>query len=140
MSYQDWEPITIVKKKPVEPKFEKKEKDIIKARAAGMQVSTKKKATAASNAPSRGKETVISRKKLEDDSGDAPMKVPTISREQALAIQRKRCELKMTQAQLATRISEPVKIINEYEQGKGLPSQSILTKLERVLGIKLRGL
>lgn len=66
--------------------------------------------------------------------------VPTISREQALAIQRARVEKKMTQQQLATRISEPAKVINEYEQCKGIPNNAILAKLEKVLGVKLRGL
>ena len=32
-----------------------------------------------------------------------------------------------------------LKIIAEYEQGRAIPNQTILTKLERALGIKLRG-
>ena len=66
--------------------------------------------------------------------------VPTISRNQALAIQRARTEKKLTQQQLAARISEPAKVINEYEQCKGVPNNNILAKLERVLGVKLRGI
>jgi putative transcription factor len=30
-------------------------------------------------------------------------------------------------------------VINEYEQAKGIPNQQILAKLERALGVKLRG-
>lgn len=30
-------------------------------------------------------------------------------------------------------------MVNDYENGKAIPSQAILGKLERVLGIKLRG-
>ena len=102
----------------------------------------------------------IDKRKLEDDTSEQPMKrlpsqiffyvlhclllfwdlVPTISREQALAIQRARTAKKWTQQQLAARISEPAKVINEYEQCKGIPNNAILSKLERVLGIKLHGL
>ena len=35
------------------------------------------------------------------------------------------------------KINEPVKVVVEYEQGKAIPSQQILAKMERVLGVKL---
>jgi putative transcription factor len=41
---------------------------------------------------------------------------------------------------IAQRINEPVKIINEYEGGTAIPNQKILTKLEKILGVKLRGI
>ena len=47
---------------------------------------------------------------------------------------------KMTQAQLAQQINEKQQIIQEYESGKAIPNQQILSKLERILGVKLRGL
>lgn len=40
---------------------------------------------------------------------------------------------------LATKICEKPQIVNEYEAGKAIPNQQILGKLERALGIKLRG-
>ena len=46
---------------------------------------------------------------------------------------------KMTQAQLAQQINERPQVIQEYESGKAIPNQQILAKLERVLGVKLRG-
>lgn len=36
-------------------------------------------------------------------------------------------------------INEKPQIIQEYESGKAIPNQQILTKLERTLGAKLRG-
>lgn len=36
-------------------------------------------------------------------------------------------------------INEKPQIIQEYESGKAIPNQQILTKLERALGKKLRG-
>ena len=37
-------------------------------------------------------------------------------------------------------INEKPQIIQEYESGKAIPNQQILAKLERILGVKLRGL
>lgn len=44
------------------------------------------------------------------------------------------------QAQLAQQINEKPQIIQEYESGKAIPNQQILSKMERILGVKLRGL
>ncbi|KAI3952950.1 hypothetical protein MKX01_028642, partial [Papaver californicum] len=50
-------------------------------------------------------------------------------------IMQARLDKKMTQSQLA----QKPQIIQEYESGKAIPNQQIITKLERVLGVKLRG-
>merc|ERR1712083_819946 len=44
-----------------------------------------------------------------------------------------------TQKDLATKICEKPQIITEYEQGKAIPNQNILGKIERAVGMKLRG-
>ena len=36
-------------------------------------------------------------------------------------------------------INEKQQIVNEYEQAKCIPNQQILAKMERALGVKLRG-
>jgi putative transcription factor len=40
---------------------------------------------------------------------------------------------------LSTKINEKVEVVREYENGKAIPNQQVLAKLERVLGVKLRG-
>lgn len=45
----------------------------------------------------------------------------------------------MTQKDLAVRINEKPSVIQEYESGKAIPHAQILSKMERVLGVKLRG-
>jgi putative transcription factor len=50
-----------------------------------------------------------------------------------------RLDKKMTQAQLSQLINEKPQIVQEYESGKAIPNQQIIMKLERVLGVKLRG-
>jgi putative transcription factor len=36
-------------------------------------------------------------------------------------------------------INEKPQVIQEYEAGKAIPNNQIITKLEHVLGVKLRG-
>lgn len=45
----------------------------------------------------------------------------------------------MSQKELATKINEKPQIITDYEAGRGIPNNIIIGKIERVLGIKLRG-
>ncbi len=56
------------------------------------------------------------------------------------AISKARQEKGMTQKDLATKINEKPTVVNEYEAGKAPnPNQQILAKMERALGVKLRG-
>jgi ribosome-binding protein aMBF1 (putative translation factor) len=43
----------------------------------------------------------------------------------------------LTQKDLGTLINEKPQIVAEYESGKAIPNPSIITKLERALGVKL---
>lgn len=45
----------------------------------------------------------------------------------------------LTQKDLAQKINEAPRVLQDYESGKAVPSQIVLTKLERALEIKLRG-
>lgn len=75
--------------------------------------------------------------KLELDDENLTHK--TVSADVKKAILQGRLAKKLTQAQLAQQINEKPQVIQEYEQGKAIPNQQILGKLERVLGVKLRG-
>lgn len=50
-----------------------------------------------------------------------------------------RLELKLSQKDVAQKINEKPSIIQDYEGGKAIPNPQILGKLERLLGVKLRG-
>ena len=45
----------------------------------------------------------------------------------------------MKQADLATKVNSHPSIIQSYENGTATPDQTLLSKMERVLGVKLRG-
>lgn len=44
-----------------------------------------------------------------------------------------------SQKDLATKVCEKPQIVNDYEAGRGIPNQVVLGKIERAIGIKLRG-
>lgn len=73
------------------------------------------------------------------DRSDDIVKPKKLDASVGKTISRVRTEKKMSQKDLATKINEKPQIINEYESGKAIPNQQILGKIERALGVKLRG-
>lgn len=55
------------------------------------------------------------------------------------AISKARSDKKLSQKELATKINEKPTVINDYEAARAIPNQQVLAKLERALGVKLRG-
>ena len=45
----------------------------------------------------------------------------------------------LSQKDCAQKINEKPSVLQDYESGKAIPNPQILSKLERVLGVKLRG-
>ncbi|CAN4102964.1 unnamed protein product [Withania somnifera] len=132
---QDWEPVVIRKKAPTAA-ARKDEKAVNAARRAGAEIETIRKSVAGTNKAASSSTTLNTRKLDEDTENLAHQKVPT---ELKKAIMHARQEKKLTQAQLAQLINEKPQIIQEYESGKAIPNQQIISKLERALGAKLRG-
>ena len=56
------------------------------------------------------------------------------------AMQTARMELKLSQKDVAQKINEKPSVLQDYESSKAIPNAQILAKLERVLGVKLRGI
>jgi len=73
------------------------------------------------------------------DAETEELKHDKVSMDVGKLIQKGRQAKEMTQKDLATKICEKPQIVTEYESGKAMPNQQILGKLERALGIKLRG-
>jgi putative transcription factor len=55
------------------------------------------------------------------------------------AIQTARMEKQLTQKDLAQKTNEKPSVIQDYESGKAIPNAQVLSKFERILGVKLRG-
>lgn len=104
------------------------------ARRAGAVVGTEKK-YGSSNTTSNPEGQKLA--KLDDT--DDVVGVKKVDMSVGKAIQQGRQEKKLTQKDLATKVNEKPQVINDYEAGRAIPNQQILGKLERALGIKLRG-
>ena len=54
-------------------------------------------------------------------------------------MQQARMEKELSQKDVAQKINEKPSVLQDYESGRAIPNPQILAKLERVLGVKLRG-
>nr|XP_010924579.1 multiprotein-bridging factor 1b [Elaeis guineensis] len=132
---QDWDPIMIRKKGP-NVTAKKDEKAVNAARRSGAEIDTVKKSNAGTNKAASSSTSLNTRKLDEESENLSHERVPM---ELKKNIMQARMGKKLTQAQLAQLINEKPQVIQEYESGKAIPNQQIITKLERVLGVKLRG-
>ncbi|EFA84641.1 hypothetical protein PPL_01631 [Heterostelium album PN500] len=76
-------------------------------------------------------------KKIEEE--EESIKIPELKASVPKAIQKARTQLGMNQKELAAKIYETTSVVNSYENGSAIPSVPILIKMEKVLGVKLRG-
>lgn len=109
-------------------------KAVNQAFRSGVPVQTIKKFDAGSNKKAA---PVGNARKLDEET--EPAALEKVSTEVRQAIQKARLEKKMSQSELAKLINEQPKVVQEYENGKAVPNQAVLAKMEKVLGVKLRG-
>nr|CAG4649832.1 EOG090X0ILG [Scapholeberis mucronata]SVE93995.1 EOG090X0ILG [Scapholeberis mucronata] len=133
MSDNQWEPVIIRKKLP-KGVSSKSEKVVNAARRQGLEVETVTKFGAATN---KHVGTTLNTAKLDQESEE--LKHASLSLDVAKLIQKGRQDKGFTQKDLATKINEKPQVITDYEAGRGIPNQQILGKIERAIGIKLRG-
>lgn len=131
---QDWTPVVIHKRQTKSSDL-RDPKAVNAALRSGAEIQVTKKMDGGMN--KKIPPTAINARKLDQET--EPLAFEKVAPEVKHAIQKARLEKKWTQAQLAQQINEPPKVIQEYESGKAIPNQQILAKLERVLGVKLRG-
>lgn len=71
------------------------------------------------------------------ENGESTIK--KVNTELRIKIQQARNAKKMSQAVLAQKVNVPQKTINDLESGRGEKNNVLLGKLEKALGVKLRG-
>jgi len=132
----DWDTKLVIGSKRATGKVTKKESDLNAARRAGAVVGTDRKIATGSNKAHQGTDHQRIAKLDRENEVAPPSKVaPSVGR----AMQSARLEKSLTQKDVAVKINEKPSVLQDYEAGRAVPNPQILGKLERVLGVKLRG-
>ncbi|VDN28360.1 unnamed protein product [Gongylonema pulchrum] len=104
------------------------------AQRRGVPIETSKKATAGAN---KQHQAIKNPARLDEETEE--LHHERVSLTLGKVMQQARQAKEWTQKELATRINEKPQVVAEYENGKAVPNQQILAKMERALGVKLRG-
>ncbi|KAK0197454.1 multi protein bridging factor 1-domain-containing protein [Armillaria mellea] len=132
----EWDTKLVIGSKRQVAKVTKKDSDLNAARRAGAVVGTDKKTTAGGNKAHQGTDHQRIAKLDRENEVAPPSKIPpSVGR----AMQSARMDLKLSQKDVAQKINEKPSVLQDYESGKAIPNPQILGKLERALGVKLRG-
>jgi putative transcription factor len=129
-SNASWDEQTIIGKRTTSgTKTFKTEAELNAARRSGVNITTEKKSS------NEGQKLA----KIEREAEEGIFQQEKVGLSLAKTIQQARQAKELTQKELATKINEASSIVSDYESGKGVPNQQVLAKMERILGIKLRG-
>ncbi|KAI0736590.1 multi protein bridging factor 1-domain-containing protein [Fomitopsis betulina] len=136
MSNLEWDSKTVIGSKGKVAKVTRTTSDLNGARRAGAVVATDKKVTAGTNKAHVGTDHQrIAKLDRENEVAPPPKILPSVGK----AIQTARMEKQFSQKDLAQKVNEKPSVIQDYESSKAIPNPQILAKLERILGVKLRG-
>lgn len=130
----DWDTVTVLRKRAPKASTLKTESAINQARRQGVAVDTQQKFGAGTN-----KQHVTTKNTAKLDRETEELKHEKIPLDVGKIIQQGRNAKGMSQKDLATKICEKTQVVTDYEAGRGIPNNVILGKIERVIGLKLRG-
>ncbi|KAI0818809.1 ylMBF1 [Irpex lacteus] len=132
----EWDSKVVIGSKAKVAKVTRNTSDLNAARRAGAVVATEKKVTGGVNKAHQGTDHQrIAKLDRENEVAPPPKIAPSVGK----AIQTARQEKELSQKDLAQKVNEKPSVISDYEGGRAIPSPQILGKLERTLGVKLRG-
>lgn len=134
MAEAGWDDVTYIRKRQPKSGQLKTQQALSSAQRAGVAIDTSKKYAGGQN-----KQHSAAKNTAKLDRETEELHHETVTLDVAKLIQQARQAKGFTQKDLATKINEKQQVVNEYESGKAIPNQQVLGKLERVLGMKLRG-
>ncbi|XP_024274080.1 endothelial differentiation-related factor 1 isoform X1 [Oncorhynchus tshawytscha] len=134
MAESDWDTVTILRKKGPTVAQSKSKQAVAAAQRRGEELDTTKKWAAGQN-----KQHVITKNTAKLDRETEELQHQRVSLEVGKVIQQGRQNQGLTQKDLATKINEKPQIIGDYESGKAIPNNQVMGKIERAIGLKLRG-
>lgn len=112
----------------------KSKQAITSAQRRGEEVETTKKWSAGQN-----KQHLVTKNTAKLDRETEELHHDRVPLEVGKVIQKGRQDKGLTQKDLATKINEKPQVIADYESGKAIPNNQVLGKVERAIGLKLRG-
>ncbi|XP_018789935.1 PREDICTED: endothelial differentiation-related factor 1 homolog isoform X1 [Bactrocera latifrons] len=130
----DWDTVTVLRKKAPKGSAAKSETVVNHARRQGVPVETTQKYGAGTN-----KQHITTKNTAKLDRETEELKHDKIPLDVGKLIMQGRQSKGLSQKDLATKICEKQQVVTDYEAGRGIPNNLILGKIERVIGIKLRG-
>ncbi|KAJ8285640.1 hypothetical protein GJAV_G00029200 [Gymnothorax javanicus] len=134
MAESDWDTVTVLRKKGPSAAQAKSKQAVVAAQRRGEEVETSKKWAAGQN-----KQHVLTKNTAKLDRETEELHHQRVSLEVGKVIQQGRQNKGMTQKDLATKINEKPQVIGDYESGKAIPNNQVMGKIERAIGLKLRG-
>lgn len=126
MAHADWEPVVLSKTRGGGGGG---------GARGGAGAGTEKKFDAGTNRTAAAGGAGMSAKKLEEDTEHFAH--ATVDVELSKAIMQARLAKKMKQSDLAVAINEKASVVADYEAGRAIPNPSIMSKLDRALGVHL---
>ena len=124
-------------KRGVKQNYETKKGFIKREEQAGRQFQSVNKNEPINKSGSSGlKDLVMSVKKLENETDTFVHK--TVSMNMAKKIAKLRSEAKLTQKDLAFKLNIHTNIIRDYENGTIIPTSTVINKIEKALGARVR--
>ncbi|KAL6465348.1 hypothetical protein MHYP_G00254810 [Metynnis hypsauchen] len=133
MAESDWDTVTVLRKKGSAAQSKSKQA-VIAAQRRGEDVETTKKWSAGQN-----KQHVVTKNTAKLDRETEELHHERVTLEVGKVIQKGRQDKGLTQKDLATKINEKPQVIADYEAGKAIPNNQVMGKIERAIGLKLRG-
>lgn len=151
----DWDTVTVLKKRTPKASTMKSEQAVNAARRQGLSVETQQKCKAQrsfqnvsyhpnvsscfTGGAGSNKQHVATKNTAKLDRETEELKHERIPLDIGRLIQQGRQAKNLSQKDLATKINEKPQVITDYEAGRGIPNNVIIGKIEKVIGIKLRG-
>ncbi|XP_072520581.1 endothelial differentiation-related factor 1 homolog [Salminus brasiliensis] len=133
MAESDWDTVTVLRKKGSAAQSKSKQA-VTAAQRRGEEVETTKKWAAGQN-----KQHVVTKNTAKLDRETEELHHERVPLEVGKVIQMGRQAKGLTQKDLATKINEKPQVIADYECGKAIPNNQVMGKIERAIGLRLRG-
>ncbi|KAL4623340.1 hypothetical protein GN956_G19445 [Arapaima gigas] len=138
MAESDWDTVTVLRKKGPSAAQAKSKQASFPLLPASRSAHFRTQGSVA-GAAGQNKQHLVTKNTAKLDRETEELHHERVPLEVGKVIQQGRQNKGLTQKDLATKINEKPQIIADYESGKAIPNNQIMGKIERAIGLKLRG-